>query len=89
MMMPDDATEGVNSPDGAPLTFLLKTAPPRDPKAPKDAKAPVQGARCAADRLAGDPEFVPLLEQDTKFTDEQQQQFEALVGAATTACRST
>ena len=27
------------------------------------ADAPVKGARCAADRLAGDPEFVLLLEQ--------------------------
>jgi uncharacterized protein YfaS (alpha-2-macroglobulin family) len=40
--MPDDATEGVNPPDGAPITFVLKTAPPKDPKAPKDAKAPVR-----------------------------------------------
>src|SRR5262245_22381324 len=42
MMMPDDATEGVNPPDGAAITFLLKTAPPKDPKAPKDGKAPVR-----------------------------------------------
>jgi hypothetical protein len=54
-----------------------------------EAKAPAKGARCAADRLAGDPEFVPLLEQDTEFTDDQQQQFETLIGAAATACRST
>jgi photosystem II stability/assembly factor-like uncharacterized protein len=32
MMMPDDATEGMNAPDGAPITFWLKTAPPRDAK---------------------------------------------------------
>ena len=43
------------------------------------ADVPVQVARCAADRLAGDPEFVPLFEQETKFTDGQQQQFEALI----------
>ena len=52
MMMPDDATEGVNPPDGAPLTFLLKTAPPKDPKAPKDAKAPV---RIVVKDAAGQP----------------------------------
>jgi len=42
MMMPDDATEGVNPPDGAPITFWLRTAPPKDPKPAKDAKAPVK-----------------------------------------------
>jgi photosystem II stability/assembly factor-like uncharacterized protein len=42
MMMPDDATEGVNPPDGAPITFSLKTAPAKDPKAAKDAKAAVR-----------------------------------------------
>ena len=29
MMMPDDATEGVNPPDGAAITFWLKSAPPK------------------------------------------------------------
>jgi photosystem II stability/assembly factor-like uncharacterized protein len=32
MMMPDDATEGMNAPDGAPITFWLKAAPPNDAK---------------------------------------------------------
>jgi photosystem II stability/assembly factor-like uncharacterized protein len=32
MMMPDDATEGMNPPDGAPITFWLRTAPPSDAK---------------------------------------------------------
>jgi hypothetical protein len=31
-MMPDDATEGMNAPDGAPITFWLKTAPPGNAK---------------------------------------------------------
>ncbi len=30
MTMPDDATEGVNPPDGAPITFWLKAAPLKD-----------------------------------------------------------
>jgi len=34
MMMPDDATEGVNPPDGGPITFRLASAPPKDPKDP-------------------------------------------------------
>jgi hypothetical protein len=34
MMMPDDATEGRNPPDGVPINFLLKSVPP---DAPKDA----------------------------------------------------
>jgi photosystem II stability/assembly factor-like uncharacterized protein len=40
MMMPDDAAEGVNPPDGAAITFSLKTAPAAPPKDanPKDAK---------------------------------------------------
>jgi len=29
--MPDDATEGKNPPDGAAITFWLKSAPPKDP----------------------------------------------------------
>jgi photosystem II stability/assembly factor-like uncharacterized protein len=38
MMMSDDATEGVNAPDGVPITFWLKTsAPPKDSKEPRDA----------------------------------------------------
>jgi photosystem II stability/assembly factor-like uncharacterized protein len=32
MMMPDDATEGINPPDGAPITFWLQTAPAKDAK---------------------------------------------------------
>ena len=36
MTMPDDATEGVNPPDGAPITFWLKTAPPADTKSAAD-----------------------------------------------------
>jgi len=32
MMMPDDATEGMNAPEGAPITFWLKTAPPKEAK---------------------------------------------------------
>ena len=35
MMMPDDAAEGVNPPDGAPITFSLKT-PPAPVKEAKD-----------------------------------------------------
>ena len=42
MMMNDDATEGVNPPDGAPITFWLKTAPPKEPKPAADAKAVVR-----------------------------------------------
>ena len=48
MMMPDDAAEGVNPPDGAPITFWLKDAPPSDPKDTtdttdtKDAKSAVK-----------------------------------------------
>ena len=42
MMMPDDAAEGVNPPDGAAITFWLKTAPPAPPKDQKDAKAAIQ-----------------------------------------------
>ena len=38
MMMPDDATEGVNPPDGAPITFWLRAAPPTDTKDAKDTK---------------------------------------------------
>ena len=30
MMMPDDATEGKNPPDGAAITFFLKSAPPKE-----------------------------------------------------------
>ena len=30
MMMPDDATEGKNPPDGAPISFWLKSAPAKD-----------------------------------------------------------
>src|SRR5262249_29114434 len=37
MMMPDDATEGVNPPEGAAITFSLKTAPPNT-KDTKDTK---------------------------------------------------
>jgi len=37
MTMPDDAAEGVNPPDGAPITFWLKDAPPSDPKDTTDA----------------------------------------------------
>src|SRR5262245_34030997 len=40
MMMPDDAAEGVNPPDGAAITFLLKTPPEntKDTKGTKDTK---------------------------------------------------
>jgi len=38
MMMPDDAAEGVNPPDGAAITFSLKTAPPVPPEKTSDAK---------------------------------------------------
>jgi photosystem II stability/assembly factor-like uncharacterized protein len=37
MMMPDDATEGVNPPDGAAITFWLKNAPPKSTADAKDA----------------------------------------------------
>ena len=53
------------------------------------ADASAKGARCAADRLAGDLEFVPLFEQETEFTESQQQQFEALIGRAVAACPRT
>ncbi len=33
MSMPDDATEGINPPDGAPITFWLKAPPPKDAQA--------------------------------------------------------
>jgi len=46
MMMPDDAAEGVNPPDGAAITFSLKTAPAAtkdaDTKDAKDTKAAIQ-----------------------------------------------
>src|SRR5262249_5815842 len=49
MMKPDDATEGVNAPEGAPITFSLKTAPPapkdgntKDTKDTKDTKSAIQ-----------------------------------------------
>ena len=38
MMMPDDATEGVNPPDGAAITFWLKSAPPKPAAGAKDVK---------------------------------------------------
>jgi photosystem II stability/assembly factor-like uncharacterized protein len=37
MMMPDDATEGVNPPDGGPITFRLASAPAKDAKDPTKA----------------------------------------------------
>ena len=37
MMMPDDAAEGVNPPDGGPITFRLAAAPAKDAKDPAKA----------------------------------------------------
>ena len=34
MTMPDDAAEGINPPDGVPITFWLKDAPAKDAKPP-------------------------------------------------------
>ena len=52
-----------------------------------DADAPAKQARCAADRLTGDAEFASLYAIETKFTEAEQQRFEALVGDAIAACR--
>ncbi len=82
---------GVTAPTEATLDAAVDLLVIRDDIALEflKADAPAKSARCAADRLAGDPEFVPLFEQDTDFTEDQQQQFETLIGAATTGCRST
>jgi photosystem II stability/assembly factor-like uncharacterized protein len=37
MMMPDDPAEGVNPPEGGPITFRLASAPAKDPKDPAKA----------------------------------------------------
>ena len=37
MTMPDDPTEGVNPPDGGPITFRLASVPAKDPKEPAKA----------------------------------------------------